>query len=208
MRGPWSCIFRNWSRLSFNMYIFLTLEFNLLEKISELLWAWPRVLNKIFPVYFCTKWFLANLPCTHRRTCPWDHQTSGRCYLVSWVSPSVLWYHYSNPRNLQFHWTTPSQPQSAWLSRDASTSIRWQPTEEECCTTVCLPVVVLSSILVQLFAVCPSGSEDAVWVHILRCGVQKSILDHALSREWEYHLGKVLLKKMKSLQVEYVYRCT
>ena len=27
----------HWSRLSFNMYIFLTLEFNLLEKISELL---------------------------------------------------------------------------------------------------------------------------------------------------------------------------
>ena len=44
-------------------------------------------------------------------------------------------------------------------------------------------------------------------MHILRCGVQKSILDRASSREWEYHLGKVLLKKIKSLEVEYVYRC-
>ena len=27
---PWSCIFRNWSRLGLKMYIFLTLEFTLL----------------------------------------------------------------------------------------------------------------------------------------------------------------------------------
>ena len=29
-RVPWSCIFRNWSRLGLKMYIFLTLEFTLL----------------------------------------------------------------------------------------------------------------------------------------------------------------------------------
>ena len=27
---PWSCIFRNWSRLGLKMYIFLTLKFTLL----------------------------------------------------------------------------------------------------------------------------------------------------------------------------------
>ena len=31
-RRPWSCIFRNWSRLGLKMYIFLTLEFTLLYK--------------------------------------------------------------------------------------------------------------------------------------------------------------------------------
>ena len=31
-RRPWSCIFRNWSRLGLKMYIFLTLEFTLLQK--------------------------------------------------------------------------------------------------------------------------------------------------------------------------------
>ena len=32
-RRPWSCIFRNWSRLGLEMYIFPTLEFTLLKKI-------------------------------------------------------------------------------------------------------------------------------------------------------------------------------
>ena len=34
-RVPWSCIFRNWSRLGLKMYIFLTLEFTLLLIISS-----------------------------------------------------------------------------------------------------------------------------------------------------------------------------
>ena len=32
---PWSCIFRNWSRLGLKMYIFLTLQFTLLQRISS-----------------------------------------------------------------------------------------------------------------------------------------------------------------------------